>query len=80
MEEELMRGATGIHFGTSAISYVCVCVCVCDLLTILNNISIPVLFAHNTGVILRITNITDFKSNIKTVFEHSIKWFISNIL
>lgn len=51
-----------------------------DLLTILNNISVPILVADNTGVIIRIASITDFQSNIKTEFEYLIKWFVSNIL
>ena len=58
----------------------CVCVCVYDLLTVLNNISLPILFAGNTSVIIRIINITDFQGNIKTVFEHLIELFLSNIL
>ena len=58
----------------------CVCVCVYDLLTVLNNISLPILFADNTSVIIRIINITDFQGNIKTVFEHLIELFLSNIL
>ena len=77
MEEELTWGANRDPFWD--LCYF-IYIYIYDILTILNNISVPILFADNTGVIIRITNITDFQSNIKTVFEYLIKWFISNIL
>jgi hypothetical protein len=47
---------------------------------ILSNISIPVLFADRTSVIITNYNPTDFQTNIKEVFEHLNTWFNLNLL
>ena len=75
MEEEPTCVAATIHVGTTAVFYI-----YSWLLTILNNISVPVLFADDTSVTITDTNITHFQENIKTVFEPSNKWFFAKLL
>jgi hypothetical protein len=51
-----------------------------DLPQLINNKSIPVLFADDTSIIVTHSNPTDFNRDIKIVFECLTEWFNTNLL
>lgn len=51
-----------------------------DLPLIINNESIPILFAADTSIVFTHSDFIDYKNNISTVFETSNKWFKGNLL
>ena len=46
-----------------------------DLPVIINNKSIPILFATDTRIVFTHSDFIDYENNISTVFETSNKWF-----
>jgi hypothetical protein len=51
-----------------------------DLPRIVNNKSVPMLFAHNTSILFAHSHITDFNNNIPIVFEVLNKWFKGHLV
>jgi hypothetical protein len=51
-----------------------------DLLMLINNKSIPVLFANYTNILFSHSSFKDFEENTNTVFETLNNWFERNIL
>lgn len=51
-----------------------------DLPLIINNESMPILFAADTSIIFTYSNFTGYRHNIRTAFETSNTWFKENLL
>jgi hypothetical protein len=56
------------------------CLYVNDLPKIINNKSIPILFARDTSILFIHSNITEFNANTHTVSEIINNWFKDNYL
>ena len=55
-------------------------ICMNDLPKVINNKSIPVLFANDTSILFSHSNFKGFEENMNTVFESLNTWFERNIL
>jgi hypothetical protein len=51
-----------------------------DLIKIINNESVPILFADDTSILFTCPYPTDFNKNIHQVFKTSYRWFKANLL
>jgi hypothetical protein len=51
-----------------------------DLPTIINKISVPIIFAHDTSILFTHSNLIDFNKNISIVFTTLNKWLGANQL
>ena len=51
-----------------------------DLPKILNDYTIPILFADDTSIIVKGSNSRDFQVNMDNTFNHINKWFKTNLL
>jgi hypothetical protein len=51
-----------------------------DLLKLVKDKSVPILFADDTSILLFHSNPIDFNSNINTVFKIFNDWFLQNLL
>jgi len=54
-------------------------ICINDLPKILNDYSVPILFADDTSV-LKSSNPTEFQTNVVNTFNCAYKWFQINLL
>jgi hypothetical protein len=51
-----------------------------DLIKIINNESVPILFVDDTSILFTCPHPTDFNKNIHQVFETSYRWFKAHLL